>query len=56
VKIDDYLRRVRKVRGAIRPGKVTALIVRHDDWCPCVNGNHPMTDCICDPDIEVGQL
>lgn len=51
--IEEYIRRVGEIRGAIRPGEVTGLIVSHDDWCPCADGTHPITDCICDPDIEM---
>ena len=38
-----------KERG---PG-VQHVVMAHDDWCPCSDGNHGLKHCICEPEIRV---
>jgi hypothetical protein len=33
-------------------GRVTVLTLKHDAWCPTVNGGTG-ADCLCDPDVVV---
>jgi len=32
---------------------VMTTVIYHDDWCPCSDGNHGMSNCICKPDVVI---
>jgi hypothetical protein len=33
------------------PGRLTHIVMRHDDWCPALNEGGTTADCICNPVI-----
>lgn len=52
VKLPKYLPRIMAAMetSPYPAGSIVDVVVKHDDWCPMLNGG---TVCSCDPDVEI---